>query len=72
MFVILFAVAVASVIHLSTRKPAPPQFAPGTKEFLTNALRVLQEDEADKAQKYTGPEFSAQKHRAVIETLWDS
>ena len=69
---IVFAVAVAAVIHRSTRRPAALQFVPGTKEFLTNALRVLQEDEAEKAQKYWGPELAAQKRGEVIETLWDS
>src|SRR5688572_381377 len=73
--IILIAVAavVIGVTRVLTRKPAPTTlpFAPRSREFLTNGIRLLEEHEAEMAAKHWGPERLAQKHGAVFEQLWD-
>jgi hypothetical protein len=67
---ILIAAIAASALFVRSRKSSAPKTT--NSDAFTNALRLLELNETEAAQKYFAPELIAEKHAALFERLWDA
>jgi len=69
----LFAVVALAAIWRYKAIPKPSPLPPiGSKEFITNGVRLLEAEETDLVEKYFATELLAEKYGALFNELWDN